>query len=235
MPISRPSSALPRWLYENSLLLVTGLLTVGTLIGQALSGWHEYNEELDELKLATLSLGEYLRSGHFIEATFENWESEFLQMGLFVLLTVWLRQRGSSESKKLYGEEEVDEEPNPCKKDAPGPVKRGGWQLALYKHSLSLAFFILFLASVWLHAKGGAEVMSIENVAKGEPSIGTLDYLATSRFWFESMQNWQSEMLSIFAVVGLSIFLREQGSPQSKPVDAPHRQTGEQRLRPHEE
>ena len=70
--------------------------------------------------------------------------------------------------------------------------------------------------------------MSIENAAKGEAPIGALDYVSTSRFWFESMQNWQSEMLSIFAVVGLSIFLREKGSPQSKPVDAPHRQTGEE-------
>ncbi len=228
MAISRPSSPVLRWLYENSLLLVTGLLIVGTMIGQALTGWYEYNLDLEEMKQAPLSLGQYLRSGHFLEATFENWESEFLQMGMFVLLSAWLRQRGSSESKKLYEEEEVDEEPNPYKDDAPGPVKRGGWQLALYKHSLSLTFFLLFFASVWLHAKGGAEVMSIENVAKGEAPIGLLDYMATARFWFESMQNWQSEMLSIFAVVGLSIFLREHRSPQSKPVDAPHSQTGEE-------
>ena len=173
-----------------------------------------------------LNFGECLRSGHFLEATFENWESEFLQMGLYVLLTIWLRQRGSSESKKLYEEEAVDEEPDLLKQDAPGPVKRGGWPLTLYKISLSLTFLLLFLASVWLHAQGGAEVMSIENQQKGEAALSTWDYLCTSRFWFESFQNWQSEMLSILSIVGLSFFLRQQGSPQSKPVDAPHSQTG---------
>ena len=226
MAISRPSSPLLRWLYENSLLLVVLVLILSTLAGQAITGWHEYNDDLEELKLSALSFGHYLRSGHFLEATFENWESEFLQMGMYVLLTIWLRQRGSSESKKLYEEEDVDEEPNPYKDDAPGPVKRGGWLLALYKNSLSLAFFAFFLLSVWLHAKGGAEVMSIENVQKGEPTVSTWDYLGTSRFWFESLQNWQSEMVSILSIVGLSIFLRQQGSPESKPVDAPHSQTG---------
>ena len=228
MPISRPSSPLWRWLYENSLLLSALLLTAGTLAAQAVVGWHEYNDELEKLKLATLGFGQYLRSGHFLEATFENWESEFLQMGLFVLLTVWLRQRGSSESKKLYEAEDVDQEPDLGKADAPGPVRRGGWRLAIYRNSLSLTFFALFLASVLLHAKGGAEEMSIENQAHGEPPIGLIEYLGTSRFWFESLQNWQSEMLSICAIVGLSIFLRQQGSPQSKPVDAPDSQTGKE-------
>ena len=228
MAIKRPDSPFWRFCYENSLLLVVGLLVVLILVGQAVTGWHEYNEDLKELKLASLSFGQYLGSGHFLEATFENWESEFLQMGMYVLLTIWLRQRGSSESKKLYEEEDVDQEPDPNKPDAPGPVKRGGWQLTLYKGSLSLTFFVLFLLSVWLHAKGGAEVMSIENLQKGEAAVSTLDYMATSRFWFESLQNWQSEMVSIVSIVGLSIFLRQQGSPQSKPVDAPHTQTGEE-------
>jgi hypothetical protein len=177
--------------------------------------------------LAELSAGQYFGSGHFLEATFENWESEFLQMGLYVLLTVWLRQRGSSESKKLYEEEEVDAEPDPNKEDAPWPVKQGGWVLALYKNSLCIAFLALFLASVWLHAKGGAEVFSIEQVHDGKAAVSTWEYMTTSRFWFESLQNWQSEFLSIVSVVGLSIFLRQHGSPQSKPVDASHSETGE--------
>jgi hypothetical protein len=226
MAIKRPDSPFWRFCYENSLLLVVGLLVVLILIGQAITGWHEYNSDLEELKLASLSFGEYLGSGHFLEATFENWESEFLQMGMYVLLTIWLRQRGSSESKKLYEEEDVDEEPNPYKEGAPGPVKRGGWRLALYKNSLSLVLFALFFVSAWLHAKGGAEVMSIENQQKGEAAVSTWDYLSTSRFWFESLQNWQSEMVSIIAIVGLSIFLRQHGSSESKPVDAPHSQTG---------
>lgn len=226
MAINRPASPLWRFCYENSLLLVVGLLVLLTLVGQFATGWHEYNEDLQEMGLAELSAGQYFRSGHFLEATFENWESEFLQMGLYVLLTAWLRQKGSSESKKLYEAEEVDAEPDPSKKDAPWPVRRGGWVLALYKQSLSLAFFAFFLGSVWLHAKGGAEVLSIEQAHNGEAPVSTLEYLATSRFWFESLQNWQSEFLSIVSIVGLSIFLRQQGSPESKPVHAADGETG---------
>ena len=221
-----PASPLLRWLYENSLLLVITLLVLGTLAGQVLTGWHDYNDERQQMELAALSLGGYLQSGHFLEATFENWESEFLQMGVYVLLTVGLRQKGSSESKKLYEEEEGDAEPDSRKKDAPWPVRQGGWVLALYRNSLSLAFFGLFLASFYLHAKGGAEVYSIEQLHDGKPPVGTLEYMATARFWFESLQNWQSEFVSILSIVGLSIFLRQHGSPQSKPVDAPNDETG---------
>jgi hypothetical protein len=222
-----PTSPFVRFLYENSLLLTGFVLVLATLVGQALTGWHDYNGELEQMKLLPLSLGQYLRSGHFLEATFENWESEFLQMGLFVLLTIWLRQKGSSESKKLYEEEKVDQEPDPNKPDAPGPVQRGGWQLTLYKHSLTLAFFLLFFGALWLHAKGGAEVYSIEQQHEGKPAVTTVEYISTTRFWFESFQNWQSEFLSIVAIVGLSIYLRQQGSPQSKPVDASYDKTGE--------
>ncbi|QNH61950.1 DUF6766 family protein [Hymenobacter sediminicola] len=227
MAPTRSSSPVIRFLYENSLLLVGTLLMLASMVGQTFTGWHDYNDELQQMKLPELTLGQYMGSGHFLEATFENWESEFLQMGLYVLLTIWLRQKGSSESKKLYEKEEVDREPDPTKKDAPGPVKRGGWQLALYQHSLSLAFFLLFLGSVWLHARGGAEVYSIEQQQEGKPAVSTLDYMGTTRFWFESFQNWQSEMLSIVSIVGLSIFLRQKGSPESKPVDASHDETGE--------
>ena len=105
-------------------------------------------------------------------------------------------------------------------------MRRGGWVLAAYRNSLSLAFFVLFLASVWLHARGRAAVLTIEQVHAGKAAVSTWEYLGTSRFWFESLQNWQSEFLSIVSVVGLSIFLRQHGSPQSKPVDAPHSETG---------
>ncbi|WP_303309389.1 DUF6766 family protein [Hymenobacter sp. BT730] len=222
-----PSSPLRRFLYENGLLLVGGLLVVLTLIGQSITGWYEYNDELQELGRSSLSFAQYLTSGHFVEATFENWESEFLQMALYVLLTIGLRQKGSSESKKLYEEEEVDRKPNPSRKGAPAPVRWGGLWLTLYKNSLSIAFTLLFLASLWLHAKGGAEVYNMEQMHKQEPLVTVWGYMATSRFWFESFQNWQSEFLSIVSIVGLSIYLRQQGSPESKPVDAPNDETGE--------
>ncbi|SMB85866.1 conserved hypothetical protein [Hymenobacter roseosalivarius DSM 11622] len=221
-PASRPR----RWLYENSLSLVVTALVVLTLAGQFFTGWHDYNDELKQMDLATLTLGRYFQSGHFIEATFENWESEFLQMGLYVLLTAWLRQRGSSESKKLYEKEDVDQDPDPAKEDAPGPVKRGGWVRKLYQNSLSLAFFLLFLGAFYLHALGGAEVYNIEQAHEGEPLVTVGGYMQTSRFWFESFQNWQSEFLSIVSIVVLSIFLRQKGSPESKPVDASHAETG---------
>jgi hypothetical protein len=227
MPQKPYSSPVLRWLYENSLLLVGILLVLITLGGQTFTGWLDNNSDLEAMNLLPLSLGQYLTSGHFLEATFENWESEFLQMGLYVVLTIWLRQRGSSESKKLYEEEEVDKEPDSTKDDAPGPVKRGGWQLALYRRSLSIAFFLLFFGAFWLHAKGGAEVYSIEQLHEGKPAVTTTEYMLTTRFWFESFQNWQSEFLSIVSIVGLSIFLRQHGSPQSKPVDASHDETGE--------
>jgi hypothetical protein len=222
-----PSSRLLRFLYENSLLLTMGILVIGCLVGQTFTGWHVYNEELEDLGRPALGLLEYVRSGHWLEATFENWESEFLQMGLFVLLAVWLRQKGSTESKKLYEKEDVDRDGDPDRKGAPWPVRRGGIVLRLYRNSMSIAFFVLFAASTFLHARGGAEVESIEKVAHGEEPVGTLAYMATSRFWFESMQNWQSEFVSIVSIVGFSIFLRQKGSPQSKPVDESNDETGD--------
>jgi hypothetical protein len=225
--VSPPKSRVVRFCYEHSLSLVVLVLIVGTLGGQAVTGWHTYNDELRELGRATLSFGAYLGSGHFLEATFENWESEFLQMAMYVTLTVWLRQKGSSESKQLYLAEEVDREPDPKRKGAPWPVRAGGVALWLYRRSLAIVLLVLFATSFWLHAVGGAEVESIERAAHGEPAVTTLAYMATSRFWFESLQNWQSEFVSIIAIVLLSVFLRQHGSPESKPVDAPHSETGE--------
>jgi len=222
-PSTPPSSTLRRWAYKNSLLLVPLVLMLATLAGQAITGWHVYNDDRHDMSLGSISFASYLSSGHFIEATFENWESEFLQMGLYVCLTVWLRQKGSSESKKLYEQEPVDEEPDPKRPGAPWPVRRGGAVLWLYERSLTIAFVVLFLASVLLHAHGGVEVYNLENAE----FLSLWQYMCTSQFWFESLQNWQSEMLSICAIVGLSIVLRQKGSPESKPVDTPHGETEE--------
>jgi hypothetical protein len=169
----------------------------------------------------------YISSGHFIQATFENWESEFLQMALFVLLTVSLRQKGSSESKKMDEPEEVDREPSPNRRDAPWPVHKGGMLLNIYKHSLSIVLALLFVLSFVIHLSGSLKDENEQLVLKGLPPETIGQYLGESRFWFESFQNWQSEFLSVFAIVVLSIFLREKGSPQSKPVDAPNDETGE--------
>lgn len=220
--------AIHRVLHDNGLSLVLFALFVVCFVGQAIAGHHHYNEEQIEHAQPTVSMAEYLRSGDFLEATAENWESEFLQMGSYVLFTCFLFQRGSSESKKIGEPEAVDRDPRQSnsKRNAPWPVRRGGWILSLYSYSLSLAFFLLFLASFVVHAIGGANARNEEQLAHGGEPISALEYARSSQFWFESFQNWQSEFLAIGMMVVLSIFLRQRGSPESKPVDAPHHQTG---------
>jgi hypothetical protein len=217
------------FLRNNGLSLVLFFLFyAGFAIGQVFTGLRESNRERAAEGEPPEQLTEYLRGDHFLEATMENWESEFLQMGLFVWLTVFLYQKGSAESKDPDSEEEVDRDPRHSRNrpDAPWPVRRGGLVLKLYENSLSLAFALLFVISFLLHAKGGVGEFNGELAATGQPPITYLEYFGTSRFWFESFQNWQSEFLAIFAMVVLSIWLRQKGSPESKPVAAPHHQTG---------
>lgn len=214
------------FLFRNGLSITIGALMVIFWVAQFFTGWAQRNHEREEDGQRALSISEYARSGHFIQATFENWESEFLQMALYVLLTVSLRQKGSAESKKLYEEEEVDREPR-AGKDAPWPVKKGGLWLQLYSYSLTIAFALLFLISFAMHLYGSLRDQNEENVNKGKPPESLGQYLGEPRFWFESFQNWQSEFLAVASIVLLSIWLRQKGSPESKPVDAPHEQTGE--------
>lgn len=209
------------FIYRNSLSIVLIILMLVCWFGQFFTGWKTENKELAEHGQSLLNLGEYFHSGHFIQATFENWESEFLQMMLYIILTVSLRQKGSSESKSLDEKEDVDKEPVAHPK-APWPVKKGGIWLALYKHSLSIAFAVLFIISFILHFYGSLKDFNTEQLSKNEPAVTALEYIGESRFWFESLQNWQSEFLAVFSIVILSIWLREKGSPESKPVDTPY-------------
>lgn len=222
-------SRLRRMLRENGLSIALATLFLAFLAAQALAGVREFNDAQAAHGGAPLTFGQYLTSSHFVEATAENWESEFLQMSAYVLLTVWLFQKGSSESKVLEGGEPVDRDPRRASgrtlEQSPWPVRRGGWVLALYEHSLSIAFLLLFFLSFVMHAFGGARAYSAEQLAHGGRPVTMVEYLGTARFWFESFQNWQSEFLAILAMVVLSIFLRQRGSPESKPVDAPHSQT----------
>ncbi|HYF68785.1 MAG TPA: DUF6766 family protein [Ohtaekwangia sp.] len=212
--------------YRNGLTITLLIFFLVSLTGQVITGLNEYNEERIEFKQPLVDLGQYLQSGHFYQTTFENWESEFLQMGMYVLLTVWLRQKGSSESKKLDEKEEVDREPDPKKRDAPWPVKKGGIILWFYKNSLSIAFIMLFTISFCLHAAGSFSNYNEEQLFKGKDQIPFTDFIKNSRFWFESFQNWQSEFVAVISIVVLSIFLRQFGSPESKPVDSSDAETG---------
>lgn len=216
-----------RFIRNNSLSLTFLLLFALSLCGQVSTGMKEHNKDLAEHGVAPAGLVEYLQSGHFVQATFENWESEFLQMALLVLLTIFLQQKGSSESKDFSKVQDIDREPDPSKKDAPWPVGAGGRLLALYKHSLTIALLVLFILSFILHFNGSLADENLESTLKGKPSQTMADYIKDSRFWFESFQNWQSEFLSVFAIVVLSIYLRQKGSSQSKPVDAPNYETEE--------
>lgn len=212
--------------HNNSLSIVFVVLFLLSLAGQVFMGYKEHNKEREEEGQAGIPLSSYFSTGHFLQATFENWESEFLQMALFVVLTISLRQKGSSESKK-FEEEEVDREPSARRKDAPWPVYKGGLVLALYKHSLSIVLAFLFILSFFIHLYGSLKDENEQLMLKGLPPETMADHMAGARFWFESFQNWQSEFLSVFAIVILSVFLRQKGSPQSKPVDAPNSETGE--------
>jgi hypothetical protein len=197
-------------------------------VGLSLVGQRQYNHEQADHGQPTVSYLEYVRGPAFLEATMENWESEFLQMFAYVLLTAFLFQKGSAESKDPEKQEAVDRDPHQSRdvENAPWPVRKGGIVLKLYENSLSIALFLLFAIAFVLHAVGGAKEYSQQQTAHGEQAVTVVQYLGTAQFWFESLQNWQSEFFSIAVLVLLSIFLRQKGSPESKPVDSPHSMTG---------
>jgi hypothetical protein len=208
---------------NNSLSIVMLSLFVVFTVAQSLVGWQVYNQEQETHQQATVGYVSYLGQGHFVEAFFENWESEFLQMWFYVMLTAFLVQRGSAESKKP-GEGSLGQ--HKASNQSPLPVRRGGLAKKIYSSSLSIAFFILFMFSFLMHAVGGASAHCQESQAHGEACISIFEYMTTAQFWFESFQNWQSEFLAVAAIVVLTIYLRQDGSPESKLVNAPHAQTG---------
>jgi hypothetical protein len=233
MTASVRAAALPgrprqRWLRESKLAIACLLLFLVFLVGQSLTGWRERNHDARDHGEPSISFVHYLTTGHFYEATFENWESEFLQMAAYVMLTVFLVQKGSAESKDPASDESVDEDPrlHRLDPDAPWPVRRGGLWLKLYENSLFVAFVVLFLLSMLGHSLGGVAELNAERASHGQAPLSLLEFARSAEFWFQSFQNWQSEFLAVFAIVVLSIFLRQRGSPESKPVSAPHSKTG---------
>src|SRR6266540_5254307 len=211
----------------NALSITMFAIFLLTWAGMSVAGHLSTNNDNAEHQQPRESYTEYIGSGAFAEATFENWESEFLQMGAYVLFTAFLLQKGSPESKKPEGDE-ADADPRRARNDpaAPGPVRQGGLVLKLYSHSLSLALLLLFLLS-WLgHALGGHAEYNQQQLEHGAQPISLWQFITSSPFWFQSLQNWQSEFLAVAALAVLGIFLRERGSPESKPVAAPHNTTG---------
>lgn len=201
-------------------IVMLGLFFAVFIFGQIGAGRLEYNEDLRKAGRPPLGYLDYLRSPHFGEATAENWESEFLQMGVFVVATACLYQKGSAASKDPRKAGQEKEETLTAR--SPWPVRRGGWPLRFYRHSLSIALFGLFLVAFAWHGVAGHKLYNEQRQMENEPTVSLPAYLRSSRFWFESLQNWQSEFLSIGLMVLLSIWLRETGSSESKSVETPH-------------
>ena len=211
-----------RFWHHNGLSITLIFLFLLFWSGQTLTGWRDHNNEQITKNQPTETLLQYIESGDFAEATFENWESEFLQMGAYVLFTTFLFQKGSAESK-----DPDEEDPAPDLSQEKSVTHLKGLQLKLYENSLSLAFFALFLLSFFLHAWGGSRAYSQELLEEGKSAVGFWTFLTSARFWFQSLQNWQSEFLAVASIVLLSIFLRQKGSPESKSITSPNSATGE--------
>ncbi|HLL60694.1 MAG TPA: DUF6766 family protein [Candidatus Nitrosocosmicus sp.] len=217
-----------KFIMDNSLSIVLLSLFFVFLMGLFFTGASEYNEEQKSHNQPIVSLTQYVTSSHFAEAVFENWESEFLQMWALVILTIYLKQKGSADSKKLKGKEEEDTSSRYSLIKSFTQGKNRGKALLdlIYSHSLGYALLLLFIFSFLMHGLSGVSEYNQDAITHGEEQLTFLQYLASTRFWFESFQNWQSEFLAVGCLLILSIFLRQRGSPESKPIGEPNKTTG---------
>jgi hypothetical protein len=227
--VSRGRPAI-RGLRDHSLSLAfTGLLAAA-LTGQALTGLAGYNEQARDAQLPTLTLLQYLTSSQFAVDVAENWQSEYLQFLLYILLTVWLIQVGSPESKKP---EQRGRESDKDQKvgryataDSPSLARTKGWRLSMYSHSLGIVMALVFFASWSAQFVAGRTAYDSEQLQDLQAPLTWTQYLGAPDFWNRTFQNWQSEFLAVATMVVFSIYLRERGSPESKPVGEPHQSTG---------
>jgi hypothetical protein len=225
-----------RFLREQSLSLIFLALFVAALVGQAFAGWHAYNEDaathaaLLGQPPETISLGRYLTSSSFAQAVTENWQSEYLQFTLFILFTVWFVQKGSTESKQP-GEEGAESDAQQmlgehARPDSPRWARAGGWRLAVYSNSLVLVMAAIWVWSWFAQSVTGWSAFNDERTEHEAPTLSWIGYLGSADFWENTLQNWQSEFLAVGSMAVLAIYLRQRGSPESKPVGCPHRSTG---------
>ena len=220
-----------RFLRDNGIGLFFGAILLGSLIGQAIAGHAAYNDDQIAHGGAAVSFGDYLTSGSFVTDVMENWQSEFLQFSLFILATVWLVQRGSPESKPVG---EAGRESDRAQRlggwagrGAPAPARRAGGLLrVLYENSLLLVMFMIWIGTWLAQSIAGHSAYNSDQLSHHEPTVSWLGYLGSADFWNRTLQNWQSEFLALGSMAVLAIFLRQRGSPESKPVGAPHDATG---------
>ncbi len=218
-----------RTIRDNALsLLFLGLFAL-TLIAQSVAGWMEDNEKLQQHGMPPESYLGFVTSSEFVVDVAENWQSEFLQFFVFIAATIWLVQRGSPESKKPGDEgPDSDEEQlvgEHARDDSPEWAKARGIRQVLFSNSLLIVMGAVFLLSWLAQSLAGTVVMNSENAEHGQPPVTWLEYLTLPDFWSRTFQNWQSEFLAVGAMIALSIFLRQRGSSESKPVGAPHHET----------
>ncbi|MFJ9809439.1 DUF6766 family protein [Streptomyces sp. NPDC101158] len=215
---------------DNSLTLAFGSAFLLVLLGQALAGHADFNGQLTDDGLQSVSLGEYMTSSDFAVDVTENWQSEFLQFFLFIFGTVWLVQRGSPESKELHriGAESDHEQRvgDHAGKDSPRWAGTKDWRQLVYSRSLGLVMGGLFVLSWLAQSIAGVAAYDEQQLRQLQDPIGWGAYLVAPDFWSRTLQNWQSELLAVAAMVILSVYLRQRGSPESKPVGAAHTSTG---------
>jgi len=215
---------------DNGLSLFFGAIFILALVGQSFAGWAQYNQQQLADSMATVGYGQYLTSSDFAVDVAENWQSEYLQFLLYILATVWLVQRGSPESKEpSEAGTESDEDQqvgSAAGPDSPRSARTGGFRTTVFSSSLGIVMGLLFLGSWLAQSVAGTSSYNQQQLAQREDAVSWLSYLATSDFWNRTLQNWQSEFLAVGSMAVLSVYLRQRGSPESKPVGAAHAATG---------
>jgi hypothetical protein len=227
-----------RFVSEQSLSLVFGGLFLAALAGQAIAGWHDYNNvETWHAQMAgeapeTLSLGRYITSSSFAQAVTENWQSEYLQFTLFILFTVWFVQKGSPESRQPGDEGgQTDEQQlvgRHARPESPRWAKAGGWRQRVYSNSLVIVMATIWVWSWFAQSVSGWSENNADRLEHEQESLSWLGYLGSADFWQTTLQNWQSEFLAVGSMAVLAVYLRQRGSPESKPVGAAHDRTAVQ-------
>ncbi len=211
---------------NHGLTIGFGVLFLLALVGQSIAGFFVFNDEQTSHGQPPATFADFVSSSHFLVDVAENWQSEYLQFFLFILATIWLVQRGSPESKKPgdegLGSDEEQLVHEHAQDDSPAWAKVRGWRHTLFSNSLLLVMGAIFLLSWLAQSLTGVVVFNDEQAQHGEEAIGWLEYAVSADFWNRTLQNWQSEFLAVGSMIALSIFLRQRGSPESKPVGAPH-------------
>jgi hypothetical protein len=219
-----------RFLFENSLSLFFLALFLISLVGQSIAGLYEFNDHQTQHGEATVSYGRYVVSSDFGADMLENWQSEWLQFWVFALATVWLVQKGSNESKRLGDagrETDMEQRVGPhAPAAAPRWAKVKDWRLSLYSNSFFIVMGLVFLTTWVAQSFATWTVFNDEQQAHDDATVSWLTYIGSADFWERSLQNWQSEFLAVGTMVVFTIYLRQRGSPESKPVGAPHEETG---------